>query len=159
LQKDPVHRFLDRWHIVFPIAMFAGLYAIGGMPWLVWGGFVRTIFVLHTTWLGNSATHMWGYRSPETRDKSTNPWWVGLLTYGEGWHNNPHACQVSARHGLRWWEIDMTYWAIRLMSFVGMAYDIKYPKVTRGTADAAERPRKKKRRRSDEEPELAVASS
>ena len=86
------------------------------MPWLVWGFFVRSVLVLHSTWLVNSATHVWGYRSHETRDDSTNLWWVALLTYGEGWHNNHHAFQTSARHGLRWWEIDMTYMAIRLMS-------------------------------------------
>ena len=89
------------------------LYAVGGMSWLVWGGFVRTVFVLHSTWLVNSASHVWGYRSHATRDRSTNLWWVALLTYGEGWHNNHHAYQTSARHGLRWWEIDMTYLAIR----------------------------------------------
>jgi stearoyl-CoA desaturase (delta-9 desaturase) len=98
------------------------------MPWLVWGCFVRSIFVLHTTWLVNSATHIWGYRSHETRDRSTNLWWVALLTYGEGWHNNHHAFQTSARHGLRWWEIDMTYWMVRLMALCGMAYAIKLPK-------------------------------
>ena len=98
----------SRYHIIFPILLFVGLYAAGGMSWLVWGGFVRTIFVLHSTWLVNSATHIWGYRSHATRDDSTNLWWVALLTYGEGWHNNHHAYQTSARHGLRWWEVDMT---------------------------------------------------
>ena len=96
--------------------LFAALYALGGMSWLVWGGFVRTFLVLHTTWLVNSATHVWGYRTHETRDTSTNLWWVALLTYGEGWHNNHHAFQTSARHGLRWWELDVTYLAIRLLS-------------------------------------------
>ena len=93
----------------------AGLYAAGGMSWLVWGGFVRSVFVLHSTWLVNSASHVWGYRSHPTRDRSTNLWWVALLTYGEGWHNNHHAYQTSARHGLRWWEVDMTYIAIWVM--------------------------------------------
>ena len=92
------------------------LYDLGGMSWLVWGGFVRTVFVLHSTWLVNSASHIWGYRSHPTRDKSTNLWWVALLTYGEGWHNNHHAFQTSARHGLDWWEIDMTYLTIKLLS-------------------------------------------
>ena len=101
--------WLERWHFVFPLLLFAGLYAIGGMSWLVWGGFVRSVFVLHSTWLVNSASHVWGYRSHSTRDRSTNLWWVALFTYGEGWHNNHHAYQTSARHGLRWWEIDMTY--------------------------------------------------
>jgi stearoyl-CoA desaturase (delta-9 desaturase) len=157
LNADRAHRFLDRYHFVFPLALFLGLYLVGGMPWLVWGGFVRSVFVLHTTWLVNSATHIWGYRTHTTRDKSTNLWWVALLTYGEGWHNNHHAFQTSARHGMRWWEIDTTYWAIRLMSFLGLAYAIKLPKVTAADVPKAKRV-KRKRRRGDEEPELAVAS-
>jgi stearoyl-CoA desaturase (delta-9 desaturase) len=132
LLKDPALRFLNTWHLIFPIALGVGLYALGGMPWLVWGCFVRTILVLHTTWLVNSATHMWGYRSHQTRDRSTNLWWVALLTYGEGWHNNHHAFQTSARHGLAWWEIDPTYIAIRAMQMLGLAHSIKLPKRTRG---------------------------
>ena len=100
------------------------------MSWLIWGGFVRTIFVLHTTWLVNSATHVWGYRTHETRDSSTNLWWVAVLAYGEGWHNNHHAFQTSARHGLRWWEVDMTYLAIRVLSALGLAHSVKLPKLT-----------------------------
>ena len=129
LIRDPVHVWLDRWHILFPIGLAVLLYAIGGMPFLVWGFFVRSVLVLHTTWLVNSATHVWGYRSHETRDSSTNLWWVALLTYGEGWHNNHHAFQTSARHGLRWWEVDMTYMAIKAMSWVGMAHSIKLAKI------------------------------
>jgi len=128
LMKDPVHRWLDRYHYAFMILLAAGLFAVGGVSWLVWGVCVRTILVLHTTWLVNSATHIWGYRSHETRDHSTNLWWVALLTYGEGWHNNHHAFQTSARHGLRWWEIDMTYWAIRALTLVGIAHSVKLPK-------------------------------
>jgi len=162
LLKDPVHRWLDRYHFIFPITLGAGLYGLGywttgrGMPLLVWGCFMRSILVLHTTWLVNSATHIWGYRTHETRDHSTNLWWVALLTYGEGWHNNHHAFQTSARHGNRWWEIDMTYWAIRLMSFVGIAHSLKLPKMTRATAPKVEpaQAKKAKRRRGDEEPEL-----
>jgi stearoyl-CoA desaturase (delta-9 desaturase) len=156
LTKDRVHVWLDRYHFVFPLLMGLGLYAVGGMPWLVWGTFVRSITVLHTTWLVNSATHIWGYRTHETRDSSTNLWWVALLTYGQGWHNNHHAFQTSARHGLRWWEIDMTYWAIRLMALFGLAHSIKYPKLTRTTAKSVAKARK--RRRSDEEPELVGAA-
>jgi fatty-acid desaturase len=128
LNKDPVHRWLERYHIVFPIALLVGLYAVGGMSWLVWGGFVRSVFVLHSTWLVNSATHIWGYRSHFTRDRSTNLWWVALLTYGEGWHNNHHAYQTSARHGLRWWEVDMTYIAIQAMRLCRIAYNVRLPK-------------------------------
>ena len=119
----------NSYHFVFPLLLFAGLYAVGGMSWLVWGGFVRSVFVLHSTWLVNSASHVWGYRSHPTRDRSTNLWWVALLTYGEGWHNNHHAYQTSARHGLRWWEIDMTYLAIQAMKLCRIAYDIRLPKI------------------------------
>jgi fatty-acid desaturase len=130
LMKDPVHRFLDKYFIAFPIAGAVALYAIDGMPYLVWGFFVRSILVLHATWLVNSATHVWGYRTHETRDASTNNWWVALLSYGEGWHNNHHAFQTSSRHGFRWWEVDMTYVAIRSLSAVGLAHSIKLPTVT-----------------------------
>jgi stearoyl-CoA desaturase (delta-9 desaturase) len=130
LYKDPGHRWLERYHFIFPLLMFAGLYALGGMSWLVWGGFVRSVFVLHSTWLVNSASHIWGYRSHLTRDKSTNLWWVALLTYGEGWHNNHHAYQTSARHGLRWWEVDLTYVAIYLMKVCRIAYNIRLPKIS-----------------------------
>ena len=75
--------------------------------------------------LVNSASHVWGYRSHPTRDHSTNLWWVALLTYGEGWHNNHHAFQTSARHGLRWWEIDATYITIWMMKVCRIAYNIK----------------------------------
>jgi stearoyl-CoA desaturase (delta-9 desaturase) len=163
LNRDPVHRFLDKYHYVFPLALFAGLYAWGGMPYLVWGGFVRSVLVLHTTWLVNSATHIWGYRTFQTRDDSTNLWWVALLTYGEGWHNNHHAFQTSARHGNRWWEIDMTYWAIKAMSWVGLAHSIKMPKMVE-TAPTVSRPAAasvlagKDRPSEDEETELVGAS-
>lgn len=129
LARDPVLVWFDNYFILFPILSAVTLYAIGGMPWLVWGFFVSSVTVLHTTWLVNSATHVWGYRSHKTRDDSTNLWWVALLTYGEGWHNNHHAHQTSARHGLRWWELDMTYLGIRALSLVGLAHTVKLPKV------------------------------
>ena len=133
LYKDPIHRWIERYHILFPILVLFSLYFVGnifgmGMSWLVWGGFVRAVFVLHSTWLVNSASHVWGYRSHPTRDKSTNLWWVALLTYGEGWHNNHHAYQTSARHGLRWWEIDATYIAIKFMEMCRIAYNIRLPR-------------------------------
>ena len=129
LVKDKVHVFLDRNHLIFPLALFAVLYAIGGLPWLIWGGFLRTVMVLHATWLVNSATHVWGYRTHATRDDSTNLWWVAIVTYGEGWHNNHHAYQTSARHGIAWWEVDMTYMAIKALSYVGLVHTIKMPKI------------------------------
>jgi stearoyl-CoA desaturase (delta-9 desaturase) len=129
LYKDPVHRFFQNWYILSPVALALLLYGIGGMPFLVWGVFVRTVLVLHTTWLVNSAAHIWGYRTHATRDKSTNLWWVALLTYGEGWHNNHHAFQTSARHGLAWWELDPTYMAVWVLEKLGIAYNVKRPKL------------------------------
>jgi stearoyl-CoA desaturase (delta-9 desaturase) len=95
-----------------------------GWSMILWGLGVRMVYVLHVTWLVNSATHLWGYRNYETTDNSRNLWWVGLLAFGEGWHNNHHAYQRVARQGHRWWEIDVTYWAIWLMEKVGLAWDV-----------------------------------
>jgi fatty-acid desaturase len=137
LAADRVHAWLDRWHFLFPALMGAGLYAVGGMPWLVWGGFVRSVLLLHATWLVNSATHTWGSRPYATRDTSTNLWWVALLAYGEGWHNNHHALPTSARHGLRWWQLDMTYGVIRLMSWLGLAGSVRLPREARASSVTA----------------------
>lgn len=133
LARDPVHRFAQRFHIAFPVALAGLLFLLGeswdgvGLSWLVWGMFVRTTLLYHATWLVNSATHVWGYRSHDTRDRSTNLWWVALLSLGEGWHNNHHAFPRSARHGLRWWEVDLTYMLIRLLGLVGLARQIQVP--------------------------------
>ena len=93
----------------------------------MWGLFVRTTFVYHCTWLVNSAAHLWGYKSFETNEGSTNNWWVALLSYGEGWHNNHHAYLHSAAHGLRWWEVDITYFHIRLLGLLKLATRIRLP--------------------------------
>jgi sn-1 stearoyl-lipid 9-desaturase len=81
----------------------------------------------HVTWLINSATQRWGYRNYATPDGSTNLWWVALLSFGEGWHNNHHAFPRSARHGLRWWELDVTYLLICLLSLVALARQVRVP--------------------------------
>ena len=96
------------------------------MAWsfVVWGVFVRLVFVLHSTWLVNSASHMWGYRNYPTSDDSRNNWWVALLTYGEGWHNNHHAYPRMARHGHRWWEVDATFLTIRVLRALGLAWNV-----------------------------------
>jgi fatty-acid desaturase len=96
-----------------------------GTSWLVWGMAVRISLGYHVTALVNSATHKWGYRTYWVRDDSTNLWWVAWLTGGEGWHNNHHAFPRSARHGLKWWEVDPTYCVIRLMGYFGIARDIR----------------------------------
>ena len=127
LAQDPVHRFLNRNFMLWTVLLAAGLYAWGGWSFVVWGIFVRLVLVYHTTWFVNSATHVWGYRTFKTGEDSTNLWWVALLSYGEGWHNNHHAFQTSARHGLQWWEFDTTYMMIQFLKFFGMASEIKLP--------------------------------
>jgi fatty-acid desaturase len=121
LAKDPVHVWLTKWHWV-PLATLGGiLWIFGGWEMVLWGIFLRTTLGLHSTWLVNSATHMFGDRRWETRDMSRNSWWVALLTFGEGWHNNHHAHPASARHGLTWLEVDVTWMSIKLLEKLGLA--------------------------------------
>jgi stearoyl-CoA desaturase (delta-9 desaturase) len=134
LARDPVHSFLQRRHIFLAVGLGVLLFAAGqlygglGLSWVVWGMFVRTALLYHATWLVNSATHWWGYRNYPTRDRSTNLWWVALLSLGEGWHNNHHAFPRSARHGMRWWEFDATYLGIRFLALFGLARRIQVPR-------------------------------
>jgi stearoyl-CoA desaturase (delta-9 desaturase) len=125
LYKDRVHRLINQFFYVPLIISGVILYALGGWPFLMWGVFFRVTFGLHATWLVNSATHMWGTRRFETTDDSRNNWWVALLSFGEGWHNNHHAHPVAARHGLKWYEIDMNWWGIRTLQLFGLAKNIK----------------------------------
>lgn len=132
LMKEPFLRMLDRTFLWWHLALATCLFGLGwafwdvrtGVSFVVYGMFLRLIYVLHVTWSVNSASHIWGYRNYETRDNSRNLWWVGLLAFGEGWHNNHHAYQRSAAHGHRWWEIDMTYWVICLMKMTGLAWNV-----------------------------------
>jgi stearoyl-CoA desaturase (delta-9 desaturase) len=125
LVADPVHRFLNRVHVLPNVLLGLALYAWGGWSLVVWGVFLRMVVTLHATWLVNSATHTWGYRTFETPEGSTNLWWVGLLAWGEGWHNNHHAFQRSARHGHAWWELDMNWIVIRALIALGLARDVQ----------------------------------
>ena len=132
LSADPFMRVLDKTFLVWHVSLGLALLITGWFVWdwytgvsfLVYGMFLRLFYVLHVTWLVNSASHMWGYRNFETHDDSRNLWWVGLLAYGEGWHNNHHASPSRARHGQRWWELDMTYAAICTMEFFGLAWKV-----------------------------------
>ncbi len=127
LAKDPVHVFLDKYNIIWTFLLAGGLYAWGGWSYVVWGIFMRVVLVYHSTWFVNSATHVWGYQNFKSDDDSTNLWWVALLSYGEGWHNNHHTFQSSARHGLKPWELDSTYMVIKVLQFFKLAWDIKIP--------------------------------
>ncbi len=142
LRRDPVMQWINRFFWV-PQILMGILLAAGGaavaylgfetsaLSWVIWGICVRTVVVYHGTWFVNSATHTWGYRNFETKDQSTNLWWVALLSFGEGWHNNHHAHQRSAAHGLRWFELDPTYMTIRLLAALGLAWDVIVPKPER----------------------------
>ncbi len=132
LMRDKVLQVIDMLFLPLHFALGATLfgigYAFGGLPLatslLVYGMFVRLVAVLHTTWFVNSASHIWGYRNYETTDESRNNWWVAIIAYGEGWHNNHHAYPRMAPHGHKWWEFDMTYTAIRVLRMTGLAWDV-----------------------------------
>jgi len=94
---------------------------------LVWGGLVRLFLVHHVTWSVNSSCHLWGLHPYKCNDHSRNNFVFGILALGEGWHNNHHAFPTSARHGLRWWQIDVSYWVIRTMALLGLAWNLKLP--------------------------------
>ncbi|MEO5895682.1 MAG: fatty acid desaturase [Vicinamibacterales bacterium] len=129
LADDPFYCWLTNWHWV-PMTV-VGLLMIYFLGWGVaaWGMVVRIVAGLHFTWLVNSATHMWGSRRFETRDDSRNSWWVALLTFGEGWHNNHHAHPVSARHGLAWYELDLSWLTLRTLRRAGIVWDVKVAKL------------------------------
>ena len=136
LSKDRFHVWLSKYHWV-PVTASGVLLLAGGWIWggwvngvamVLWGILLRVTLGLHATWLVNSATHLWGSRRFETRDDSRNSWWVALLSGGEGWHNNHHAHPVSARHGLKWYEIDPNFYGIWLLSKIGLAKKIRIAK-------------------------------
>jgi len=125
LMKQRFYVWLNRLYFLPLIALGIALLWCGGWSVLMWGIFLRVTIGLHTTWLVNSATHLWGRQRFETGDDSRNNWWVALLTFGEGWHNNHHAHPTAARHGLAWYEIDVNWWGIRTLQLLGLAKSIK----------------------------------
>jgi stearoyl-CoA desaturase (delta-9 desaturase) len=129
LNGDRYYEFMQQFFLLPQVLLAVLLYLWGGWSFLVWGVFLRLVLVYHTTWLVNSATHKFGYRTFESEDLSTNCWWVALLAYGEGWHNNHHAYPYSARHGLQWWEVDATWMAVQVLSALGLARNIRTAKL------------------------------
>jgi stearoyl-CoA desaturase (delta-9 desaturase) len=129
LAKHRFYVWLNDYHWI-PLAILGALLlGMGGISMFLWGIFVRVVFGLHTTWLVNSATHMWGRRRFNTRDDSRNNWWVALLTFGEGWHNNHHAHPTSARHGLAWYEFDPSWILLKVLKRLGIAKSIHVAKI------------------------------
>ena len=125
LAKYPELRFLDRFDIVVPIALALALYLIGGWQWLIWGFFVSTVAVYHGTCLINSLAHIWGGRRYETSDQSRNNLILALITFGEGWHNNHHRFPGAARQGFFWWEVDLTYYGLRVLERIGIIRNLR----------------------------------
>jgi len=143
LRKDKLVRRMSK---LFPVWVLIGLLipaVLGGLltwSWMgvllgfIWGGLVRIFLVHHVTWSINSVCHIWGQRPFDTHDHSRNNVIMGIFALGEGWHNNHHAFQSSARHGLRWWELDLSYTIILILSKIGLVYDVKVPSKDRITA-------------------------
>jgi stearoyl-CoA desaturase (delta-9 desaturase) len=128
LRKDKVHVWLSKYHWIPVVVLGLTILAFGGIQMLMWAMFLRTVVGLHATWLVNSATHIWGSQRFKTGDDSTNNFLIAVLTFGEGWHNNHHAHPTAARHGLRWWEVDMNWYGIQVLRTLGLAWDIKVPR-------------------------------
>ena len=133
LLSDRFYVWLDRWFLVLQIPLGLALYWYGeaagvhggGVGLVLWAIPLRLAVVYHVTWLVNSATHAFGYRNFNSPDLSRNCWWVAVLSFGEGWHNNHHAYPDSARHGLRWFEFDITWMHIRLLRRLGLTRKVR----------------------------------
>jgi len=137
LRKDKYYVWVSKYHWVPPVTLAVIIYFAFGWSCLLWAVFLRTVVGLHSTWFVNSATHMWGSQRFLTGDSSTNSFWVAILTFGEGWHNNHHASPQAARHGIAWYEIDMNWYGIRALKALGLAWDIKLPKAKLSSAELA----------------------
>ena len=138
LAKYPELRWLDRYDTAIPVLLAAAVFGVGkllqhvapglgttGWQMLVWGFFISTTVLFHATVTINSLAHRFGRRRFDTNDDSRNNVWLALLTFGEGWHNNHHFFPGTVRQGFRWWEIDVTYYGLRVMSWLGLVHDLK----------------------------------
>jgi stearoyl-CoA desaturase (delta-9 desaturase) len=125
LAQDRVHVWISRWNFLPQLVLSGILYWAGGLGFILWGIFVRVVFSWHATCSVNSAAHVWGRRRFETADDSRNNWWVALLTFGEGWHNNHHAHPAAARHGLAWYEVDINWYGIWIMRRLGLVHEVR----------------------------------
>ena len=121
----PELRWLDRYFALPPIFWAAGMYLVGGFPWLAWGFCLPTVTLAHATFAINTVNHMFGSRRFNTPDKSRNNLFTAIFAAGEGWHNNHHRYQRAARNGFYWWEVDLTYAVIRLMGWLGLVWDVQ----------------------------------
>lgn len=127
LARFPELVWIDRWHLVPPVALAAALYLAGGLPALLWGFFVSTVALWHGTFAINSLAHVFGRRRYETGDGSRNGLLLALLTLGEGWHNNHHFYPGSANQGFFWWEVDVSWMVLRALGAIGVVHDLRTP--------------------------------
>ncbi|HEY5285094.1 MAG TPA: acyl-CoA desaturase [Polyangia bacterium] len=127
--KYPELQFLGRPGITFLPCALLGLafLLLGGVHGLVWGFMVSTVMLWHGSFAINSLTHMFGSRRYLTKDNSRNNWLLAIITTGEGWHNNHHHYPSAANQGFFWWEIDVTYWVLRLLEKLGLVWDLQRP--------------------------------
>ncbi|MEZ4280061.1 MAG: acyl-CoA desaturase [Myxococcota bacterium] len=132
--------WLDRWHVVVPLALAGACFAAGGLGGLVWGFCISTTLLWHATYTINSLSHRFGSQRYATGDDSRNNFWLALLTIGEGWHNNHHHYMASARQGFFWWEIDPTYYVLRALAAVGIVWDLREPPARLLQPDAEAQP-------------------
>jgi stearoyl-CoA desaturase (Delta-9 desaturase) len=133
LMADPVMRFVDRWFYVWAVGGVAVAFGLGwvlggsleaALTALLWGGAIRLMLLHHVTFSINSICHVFGRKRFETGDESRNVFWLSLITFGESWHNNHHAFPTSAAHGLRRWQIDPSWMAIRSLEAMGLVWDV-----------------------------------
>jgi stearoyl-CoA desaturase (Delta-9 desaturase) len=138
LARYPELQWLDRFDVVVPVLLAVSLYGLGfwleqaapalntsGMQLVVWGFCISTIVLYHATFTINSLAHRFGARRYATHDDSRNNFWLALLTLGEGWHNNHHHFPGAARQGFYWWEVDLTYYGLRLLAALGVIWDLR----------------------------------
>jgi len=128
LARHKFYWWLNTYHWIPVVATGVALFAFGGWPMFLWGFCLRIVYGLHCTWLINSATHIFGKRRFDTADDSRNSFILAVLTFGEGWHNNHHAHQTSARHGMRWHELDISWITLKLLKSVGLVWGIRLVK-------------------------------
>jgi stearoyl-CoA desaturase (delta-9 desaturase) len=127
LAKYPELLWLNKYYLVPPVLFSSLFFFIGGPAALIWGFFLSTVLLWHGTFTINSLSHVFGRKRYVTGDESRNNWFLALLTMGEGWHNNHHCYQAAARQGFFWWEVDMSYYLLKAMSWVGITRDLKQP--------------------------------
>ena len=138
LMKYPELRFLDRFDFLAPTLLAIAMFGLGevlriwapslgtnGWQMLIWGFLISTMVLYHVTFAINSLAHTTGTRRFNTKDDSRNNWWLAIITFGEGWHNNHHHYPTSVRQGFYWWEIDLTYCILVALSWFGLVWDLK----------------------------------